>query len=41
MGIIEVEGLSYTYPNMEFPALKGVDLTIEEGEFILLTGPSG
>ncbi len=41
MGIIEIEGLRYTYPNIESPALKGVDLTIEEGEFILLTGPSG
>ncbi len=41
MGIIEVEGLRYTYPNVESPALKGVDLTIDEGEFILLTGPSG
>ncbi len=41
MGIIEVEGLRYTYPNMDSPALKGVDLTIDEGEFLLLTGPSG
>jgi energy-coupling factor transport system ATP-binding protein len=41
LGIIEVKGLRYTYPNVESPALKGVDLTIDEGEFILLTGPSG
>ncbi|MGD2200159.1 MAG: energy-coupling factor transporter ATPase [Candidatus Bathyarchaeota archaeon] len=41
MGIIEVEGLSYAYPNAESPALNGVDLTIDAGEFILLTGPSG
>jgi len=41
LGIIEVEGLSYTYPNVESPALRGVDLTIDEGEFLLLTGPSG
>jgi energy-coupling factor transporter ATP-binding protein EcfA2 len=41
LGIIEVRGLRYTYPNVESPALKGLDLTIDEGEFILLTGPSG
>jgi energy-coupling factor transport system ATP-binding protein len=41
LGIIEVEGLRYTYPNVESPALRGVDLSIDEGEFILLTGPSG
>ncbi len=41
MGIIEVSGLHYSYPNAETPALKGVDLTIEKGEFVLLTGPSG
>jgi energy-coupling factor transport system ATP-binding protein len=41
LGIIEVEGLHYTYPNIESPALRGIDLSIDKGEFILLTGPSG
>jgi len=41
LGIIEVKDLHYSYPNAETPALKGVDLTIDEGEFVLLTGPSG
>jgi energy-coupling factor transport system ATP-binding protein len=41
LGIIEVESLSYKYPNAEVPALKGIDLSIEAGEFVLLTGPSG
>lgn len=41
MGIIEVGDLHYSYPNAETPALRGVDLTIEKGEFVLLTGPSG
>ncbi len=41
MGIVEVRGLWYTYPNASSPALKDVNLTIDEGEFILLTGPSG
>jgi energy-coupling factor transport system ATP-binding protein len=39
--IIEVRDLHYTYPNAKSPALKGVDLTVNKGEFILLTGPSG
>jgi len=41
LGIIEVEALSYSYPNADVKALSGIDLSIEEGEFILLTGPSG
>ncbi|MCX6642079.1 MAG: energy-coupling factor transporter ATPase, partial [Candidatus Bathyarchaeota archaeon] len=41
MGIVEVKDLWYTYPNAAAPALKGINLNIEEGEFILLTGPSG
>jgi energy-coupling factor transport system ATP-binding protein len=41
LGIIEVRDLQYTYPNAESPALNGIDLTIDEGEFILVTGPSG
>ena len=41
MGIIEVRDLRYSYPNATSPALKGIDLTIDKGEFILLTGPSG
>jgi len=41
LGIVEVRDLQYTYPNASAPALRGLDLTVEEGEFILLTGPSG
>jgi energy-coupling factor transport system ATP-binding protein len=39
--MLEVEEVTYTYPNAEEPALREVDLSAEEGEFILLTGPSG
>jgi len=39
--IVEVRDVSYTYPNAEEPALRDVNLTVDEGEFILLTGPSG
>lgn len=41
MNIVEVRNLQYTYPNASVPALRGLDVTVEEGEFILLTGPSG
>lgn len=41
MAIIEVKDLWYTYPNAAKPALNGITLTINPGEFILLTGPSG
>jgi len=41
LGIVDVRDLYYTYPNATSPALKGVNLTINEGEFVLLTGPSG
>ncbi|MFC1802974.1 ABC transporter ATP-binding protein [Thermoproteota archaeon] len=41
MGLIEIKNLSYTYPQAEKSALKKINLTIDQGEFILLTGPSG
>ncbi len=31
----------YRTPAGEFPALKGVSLTIEQGEFVAITGKSG
>ncbi|MBS7624986.1 MAG: ATP-binding cassette domain-containing protein [Candidatus Bathyarchaeia archaeon] len=41
MAIIEARNLTYTYPLSEKPAFKNVNLSIEKGEFVLLTGPSG
>jgi cobalt transport protein ATP-binding subunit len=41
VGKIEIKDLSYTYPQADRPALKNINLTINKGEFILLTGPSG
>jgi energy-coupling factor transporter ATPase len=41
MAIIETKGLTYTYPGATKPSIRDVSLTIEKGEFAILTGPSG
>ncbi len=41
MGIVEVKNLSYTYPNASKPAIEDISISINPGEFVLLTGPSG
>jgi putative ABC transport system ATP-binding protein len=43
MSLIELTGVTKTYDTggVLFPALRGVDLTIEEREFVALMGPSG
>ena len=37
----EIKNLSFTYPQKTEPALSGVDLTVEYGEFIVLCGQTG
>ena len=39
--IIQIEDLHYTYPQSDEPALKGVSLTIREGEIVTLMGHTG
>jgi energy-coupling factor transporter ATP-binding protein EcfA2 len=39
--LIKVAGLTFYYSDTTHPALKDVTLTISDGEFVLLTGPSG
>src|SRR5690554_987746 len=41
--IIEIEGVTKTYGHgaAAFEALKGIDLTIAEGDFVAVMGPSG
>ncbi len=40
MATIAVEGIKKVYPN-GFEAVKGVDLSVADGEFMVLVGPSG
>jgi len=39
--MIEIENVSYTYPNASRPALQELSLEINAGEFLLVCGPSG
>ena len=39
--MIRVENLSFTYNGTDKPALQNVSLTIDDGEFVLITGASG
>lgn len=38
--LIRVEDLHYKYPKSQKEALKGVDMTIDRGEFVAVIGPS-
>lgn len=40
-GIISVEHLSYSYPFSKEPALRDVNLSVDKGDFIVITGPNG
>jgi energy-coupling factor transporter ATPase len=39
--IIKTQNLTYTYPGATKPSIEKVSLTIEKGDFVILTGPSG
>ncbi|MGO5336415.1 ABC transporter ATP-binding protein [Bilifractor sp. LCP19S3_H10] len=41
MHILEVEAFSFQYPEASAPALKQVDMSVEEGSFVVLCGKSG
>ena len=39
--VVRARGFSYRYRGRSEPALKGIDLEIAEGEFVVIMGPSG
>jgi energy-coupling factor transport system ATP-binding protein len=39
--LIRLDNLSFTYNDSDKPALRDIDLRIDDGEFVLITGPSG
>ena len=41
MVLIETKDLTYTYPGAIKPSIKEVTITINKGDFVILTGPSG
>jgi len=41
MAIIEIRGLTYHYPLGEVPALRGIDLEVQPGEFLAVIGANG
>jgi energy-coupling factor transporter ATPase len=41
LALIETTDLTYTYPGTTKPSIKEVSLTINKGDFVILTGPSG
>jgi len=41
LAVIEAKSLTYTYPGGTKPSIEDVSITLESGEFVILTGPSG
>ena len=41
MAHLAVKNLTFTYPNCPKPAIEGVSLTVENGEFLAVCGPTG
>ncbi|BDR69155.1 ABC transporter [Clostridium tetani] len=41
MEIININNLTFNYPDSKQSAIKNINLTVNEGEFILIVGPSG
>ena len=41
MSFIDFEGVSFAWPGAEIPAIAGIDLRIEEGEYVAIVGRNG
>jgi energy-coupling factor transporter ATPase len=41
LAVINISDLTYSYPGAQKPSIHDVSLTINKGDFVILTGPSG
>jgi energy-coupling factor transport system ATP-binding protein len=41
MAVVNLKQVTYKYPLTDTPALSGVDLEVNEGEFVAIVGPNG
>jgi len=41
LSVIKTRDLTYTYPGVTKPSIEEVSVTINKGDFVILTGPSG
>jgi energy-coupling factor transporter ATP-binding protein EcfA2 len=41
MALISIKNFTYQYPITDHPALKNINLQVEEGEFVAVVGPNG
>ena len=41
MASVTFDKASRIYPGTDIPAVDGLDLSIDDGEFLVLVGPSG
>ena len=41
LDVISTKNLTYTYPGASKPSIQDVSITIDKGDFVILTGPSG
>ena len=39
--LLQIDGLTFTYRRASQPAVRGISLTVEAGEVLLVAGPSG
>jgi energy-coupling factor transporter ATP-binding protein EcfA2 len=39
--LIKIEDFTFYYNDAKKPALKNINLEVQDGEFVLVTGPSG